>query len=126
GGVARLHLGVRVRAATIAKEQRAALREVTGVRRFRQDLHEPAIAILAVAGGDAFGDDRAARVRADVNHLRPGVSLLIVVRDRDRVELADRVLAGQHAARILPRDRRAGFHLRPADPGVRAAALAAL
>src|SRR5690606_25073414 len=94
GGVAHLQIGERVRAATIAHEQRVALREVTGVRRFRQDLHEPAIAILAVAGGDAFGDDRAARVRADVNHLRPGVSLLIVVRDRDRVELADRVLAG--------------------------------
>ena len=61
--------------------------------RARQHLHEAAIAVLAVTGGDALRDDRAARVAADVDHLRAGVGLLVIVRDRDGVELADRVVA---------------------------------
>ncbi len=77
-------------------------------------------------GRDAFRDDRAARVAADMDHLRAGVGLLVVVRDRDRVELADRVVAAQDAARIFPGDRGAGLDLRPRDLRVRAAAIAAL
>ena len=65
-------------------------------------------------------------LRADVDHLGAGVGLLVVVDGRDRVELADRALAAQHAARILPGDGRAGLHLGPGDVRVAAAALAAL
>ena len=62
----------------------------------------------------------------EVDHLGAGVRLLHVVRRRDRVELADRVVALQDAARILPGDGRAGFHLRPRDLRVDADAVAAL
>ena len=79
-----------------------------------------------MAGGDALRDDGAAAAATDVDHLRAGVGLLVVVRERHRVELADRVRTGQHAARVLPGDRRAGLDLRPADARVVAAALAAL
>ena len=79
-----------------------------------------------MAGRDALRDDRAARVLADVDHLRAGVGLLPVVGRRHRVELADRVVALQDAARVLPGDRRAGLDLRPGDLRVRAAARAAL
>ncbi len=77
-------------------------------------------------GGDPLGDDRGLRVLADVDHLRAGVGLLAVVRDGHRVELADRVVALQDAARVLPGDRRAGLDLGPGDLGAAAAAGAAL
>src|SRR5881394_442263 len=126
GAVARLDVRERVRAALRTEQQRIALRVVSRPVRRRQHLHEPAIGILPVPGRDAFREDRAARVAADMDHLRAGVGLLIVVRDRDRVELPDRALAAQDAARVLPRDRRAGLDLRPGDLRARAAALAAL
>ena len=90
--------------------------------RLRADPHQAAVGVLAVAGGDALRDDRAARVLADVDHLRAGVGLLAVVGERDRVELADRVVALQDAARVLPGDRRAGLDLRPRDLRALAAA----
>ena len=62
----------------------------------------------------------------EMDHLRAGVGLLHVVGRRDRVELADRVVALQDAARILPGDRRAGLDLRPGDLRVDADAVAAL
>src|SRR5207342_1442503 len=52
--------------------------------------------------------------------------LLPMVGERDRVELAHRVVAQQHAAGVLPGDRRTGFHLRPRNLRTRATALAAL
>src|SRR5256885_10452126 len=52
--------------------------------------------------------DRRARVLAEVNHLGSGVGLLAMARDSDRIEFADRVVALENAAGILPGDRRAG------------------
>src|SRR3989441_2089859 len=53
-----LYLDVRegVRAAFVAAQQRVALREVARVGGARLDFHLAAIAVLAVAGGDAFRD----------------------------------------------------------------------
>ena len=89
-------------------------------------LHQPAIGVLAVTGRDALGDDRAARIGADVDHLGAGVGLLVVVGGGHRIELADRVLAAQHAARVFPGDRRAGLDLGPGNARIAAAAFAAL
>ena len=66
------------------------------------------------------------RVLADVDHLRAGIGLLAIVRHRDRVELADRVVALEDAARILPGDRGAGLDLRPGDLRVASQTLSAL
>ena len=115
-----LEVRERVRAALVADEQRVALRVVARVLRVLADPHQAAVGVLAVAGGDALRDDRAAGVLPDVDHLRAGVGLLPVVGRRHRVELADRVVALQDAAGILPGDRRAGLDLRPGD--LRAAA----
>src|SRR6202008_2433644 len=123
---AHFHVRERVRAALVAHQQRIALGEVARVDRARQHLHQAAIAVLAVTGGNPFRDDRAAGVAADVDHLRAGVRLLVVVRDRDGVELAHRVVTRENAARILPGDRGAGLDLGPADARVRAATFAAL
>src|SRR5262245_64807311 len=75
---------------------------------------------------DSLRDDPAASVLADVDHLGSGVRLLTVVRERYRVKLADRIVALQDAARILPRDRRPGLHLRPRNLRIDARAFAAL
>jgi len=61
-----------------------------------------------------------------VDHLRAAVDLLIAVGNRDRVELAARVVTAQNAGRILPGDRRTGLDLGPRDLRVVAAAVAAL
>src|SRR5690606_7127364 len=103
----------RMRAAAIADQERVALRIVPRILRRRHDAHEAAVSVLPVPRGDALGYDRAAGVAADVDHFRARIGLLIVVRDSDRVELADRVLAPQDAARVFPRDRGAGLDLRP-------------
>src|SRR5439155_8963340 len=55
-----------------------------------------------------------------------GVSLLAVVGDRDGIELADRVVTLQDAARIFPGDRRTGLDLGPRDLGAGTTAGAAL
>ena len=122
------HLDVRkgVRAALVAHEHRIALRVVPGVHRLRQHLHLAAIAVLPVARADALAHDVRLRVPADMDHLRARVGLLAVVHHRDAVELTGRVVALEDHTRVLPRDGRAGFHLRPADLRVRPRALAAL
>src|SRR3954447_3370249 len=50
-----------------------------------------------------------------MDHLRAGIGLLTVVRDRDRVEFANRIVAFENAARVFPCDRRAGLDLGPRD-----------
>ena len=79
------------------------------------DPHEAAVGVLALAGRDPLRDDGAAGVLPEVEHLGAGVGLLVVVGDGDGVELADRVVPLQDAARVLPGDGRAGLHLRPRD-----------
>ena len=123
--ISRLDVGKRVSAALGPEQQRIALRVVAGSVSRGHDLDEAAIRVLAVTSRNAFRDDRATRVAADVNHLRARVGLLIVVGHRHGIELPDRVLAAQDAARILPGDRRPGLDLRPRDLRVRAAAIAA-
>src|SRR3546814_19057151 len=76
----------------------------------------------AASGADALADDLALGALADVDHLGAGVGLLAVVGERDRVELAGRVVAQPHAARVFPGDRRTGLH---PGPGALAAVPAA-
>ena len=121
-----LDVGHGVGAAAVADQHRVALGVVARVVGALQHPHQAAIGVVAAAGGDALGDDPRAGVLADVDHLGAGVGLLVVVGQRDRVELADRVVALQDAARVLPGDRRAGLDLGPGDLGVAAAAGAAL
>src|SRR5882724_2851243 len=81
-----LDIGHGVAAALGADEQAVALRIVAGPRGAGLDAHQAAIGILAMAGRDALGDDRRARIASDMDHLRAGVGLLPVVGHRDRVK----------------------------------------
>src|SRR5262249_6041499 len=101
-------------------------REVARAGRLPMRGNEAAIGILRLAGRDALRDDPARRVLAEVDHLGAAIDLLIAVRDRDRVELAARIVAAQDAARIFPGDGGAGLDLGPGDLGVVATAVATL
>ena len=57
------------------------------------DADEAAVGVAAVGGGDALGDNLAAGVLADMNHLGAGVGLLAAFGEGDGVELADGVVA---------------------------------
>src|ERR1051326_6801370 len=82
--------------APVSDEHRVALRIITGALCSLHDLHQATIGVLPMAGGYPFGHNRAAGVLPKVNHLRPGVSLLSIVGDRDRIELANRIVALQY------------------------------
>src|SRR5205809_744337 len=73
--VAGLDIGHRVGAAAVADQQRVALRVVPRVGRARQDADQPAIGVAGAAGRDALGDDGAARIAPDMDHLGAGVGL---------------------------------------------------
>ncbi len=125
-GVAHFDVGKGVRAAAVADQQRVALRVVARPFGLGQHLDQAAVGVAAPSCGNALGDDGASGVAADVDHLGAGVGLLEMVGQRHRIELADRIVAAQQHARILPGDGRAGFHLRPGNARARAAAFAAL
>src|SRR5437762_1062204 len=75
-GVLHFNVGERMRAAVGSDEQGIALRKIARIRGAFLNLHQPAIAVVPVAGRDAFGDDGAARVLADMHHFGAGVGLL--------------------------------------------------
>src|SRR5574344_37396 len=61
-----------------------------------------------------------------MNHLRSGVSLLIVVGDSHTIELSHGVVATEHARRIFPCDSRTRLHLCPRQLTVVATQVASL
>src|SRR4029077_7166626 len=87
---------------------------------------QPAIGVVGLTRRDALGDDAAPRGLAAMQHLGPGIDLLVAVGNSYRVELAARIVAAQNAARIFPGDRRAGLELGPGNLRVDAAAQPAL
>ena len=128
GGARVLHLdvGEGVRAALLADQQRIALGVVARAIGVAVHPHQAAVGVLAAAGADALADDLALGALADVDHLGAGVGLLAVMGQRHGVELTDRVVAQQHAGRVLPGDRRTGLDLGPGDLAARATAFGTL
>ena len=72
-----------------------------------ENFHQATVGVLAATSGDSLGDDGAAGVFADVDHLGAGIRLLAMVGERHRVELTDGLVSLQDAARVLPGDGRA-------------------
>ena len=120
--VAHLDIGKRVRPAPVADKQRVALRVVARPLGLGRYLDQSPVAVLADAGRNTLADDPAARIAAQMNHLRPRIGLLMVIRHGYRIELPDRAVARENTARILPRQRRSGLDLRPRQPRVLAPA----
>src|SRR3989338_10299398 len=76
GDVLHVYRRKRVRPATVPDQHRIALRKIPGARRAAADLDQAAIAVVRASGGDAFRDDPAAGVLADMDHFRSAVGLL--------------------------------------------------
>src|SRR3990167_5999829 len=75
-GVLHLHIGKGVGATLAAQQQGVALAMVTRAGRAFEDLHQTAVGVLPMAGGNALGQNGAVSVLADVDHLGAGVRLL--------------------------------------------------
>ena len=125
-GVAHVDIRKGIRAALVTNQHGVALRIIARAGGCRRNTHQPAIAVVGVARRNAFADDGAAGVFTEVDHLGAGVGLLIVIGQRHRIKLAHRVVAAQHARRVLPGNRRTGFDLRPRNARVHTLAQAAL
>ena len=113
--VLHLDIGDGMGAALVADEQGVALGKVLGSGGAGHNFDQAPVSVLALTGGDTLGDDGAAGVLAQVNHLGAGVGLLVVVDQGHRVKLADGIVALQDDAGVFPGDGRAGFHLSPGD-----------
>src|SRR5688572_27337449 len=118
--------GERMSTALIAKQQRVALGVITRFGSTFHDFYQSPISVLPVSRGDALRNDRALGIFPDVDHLGAGIRLLVIVGERDRIKLSDRVVALQNAAWIFPRNRRAGLYLRPRNFRVDSQALCPL
>ena len=79
--------------ALFADEKRIALSIVARFLCTRVHSHETAVCVRTLTGTNALRDNRATRIFAEMNHLGSCVSLLMVVCERDGVELADRIIA---------------------------------
>ena len=119
-------VGERVCGAFGTDEHAVALGVVAGASSGLADADFATVGVARVVRADAFRNDRALGVLANVDHLRTGVGLHVAVREGDAVKFAHRIVALQNAARVLPRDGGTRFDLRPADAAVLARALAAL
>lgn len=93
GFVAAFDVGHGVGAALVADQKAIALREVTRAVRAREDFDEAAIGLVALTRADAFGDDAAFGVFADMDHFCACVGLLAAIGDGDGVEFALAVIA---------------------------------
>ena len=112
--------------AVAAEQQRVAAGVVARIVGVGRSHDEAAVAVLAVSGGNALGDDGRTRVLADVDHLRARVRLLVVVGHGHAVELRYGVVAAQQTRGVFPRDGRSRLHLCPGEFGVVAAQVATL
>ena len=77
--IAYVCIRIGVRPAVVAQEKAVALRVVARILCRGCYGDQSALAVLATTGGDTLGDDRAAGIASEMNHLRAGVRLLIVV-----------------------------------------------
>ena len=66
-----------------------------------------------MSGRDTLTYNRTAGILAQVNHLRTGIRLLVVVCHSYGIEFGCRVVTCQDAGRIFPGNCRTGFHLCP-------------
>ena len=115
GGVGDDHIGESVCPAFIAQQQTVTLAVVTRILCVHAHLNQSAICVLAMSGGDTFGDNTRACILADMDHLGAGVGLLVVIGDGDGVELRGGVIATQDTGRIFPGDGGTGLNLGPGE-----------
>src|SRR5262245_28376396 len=100
-----LDVGESVCAALVSYQQGVQLGIVACRGGALENLLRTAVGVLTMPCRDAFRHDGAARVLSDVDHLRAGVRLLVIVCKGYGIELAYRVLSLENATRVFPGDR---------------------
>ena len=121
-----LDIGVGMRTAAIAQQQRIALGMITCLFGAACDPYQAAIGVLRLPCRDPLGHDSAAGIASDMDHLGAGVSLLFTLGHRYRVKFTDRVITAQDTTGILPGNRGTGLDLGPGYVRTVTAAVTAL
>lgn len=113
GGLIGKYLDVRVGVCPccVSYQHRVTLREVARAGRRWLDLNLPTIDVARLAGGDSLADYPRAAILSDMKHLSACVCLLVVVGERNGIELANSIVAFQNDGRVLPGDGRASLNL---------------
>src|SRR5208337_4033656 len=125
-GIFRFDIRHRMGTAGIADEQRIAICEIARARGLPMRRNLTAIGVLRSARRDSLRYHPARCVLAEMDHLGPRIDLLAAIGNRDRVELAARIVTAQDTGRIFPGDRGSGLDLSPGNLGICAPAIAAL
>ena len=89
-------------AATVAHQQGITLGEVVGIFSFFTHFHQTAVGVVALTGGDTFGDDRTAGIFTQVDHFGTGIRLLAIIGNGYRIELTHGVVPFQDTTWIFP------------------------
>ncbi len=106
-----------MRPAFVAQQQGITLGVVAGVFSSLQYFYQAPVCVASMPGGDSLRDDGAFGVFTDVDHLGPGIGLLVIIGQSHGVELAHCIITPQNTAGIFPGDGRSGLHLCPGDSG---------
>ena len=115
-GVLDLDVGEGVGRAAVTDQQAVALGVIACVfGPLVGNAHQTAVGLTPLPRRDPLGDDGGTGIAPQVDHLGPGVRLLPPLGHGDGIELADRPVPAQDAARVLPGDRRAGLRLGPGN-----------
>src|SRR4029077_14485079 len=99
-------------------EERVVLGVVFVMFEILGNVNEAAVGGAACADGDRFGNDVAGGLIGGVNHLRSGVLMLAVIRERDRKTSAARFAPLQNPAGIFHRQTRADAAIDPFYLGI--------
>ena len=110
-----LDVGEGVSPAFRADQKAVALRVVSRPDRARIHPDEASITVFAMAGGDSLADDAALGSSADVDHLRSGVCLLVIICHGHRIELRGGIVTLEDCRGIFPSDGGACLDLGPAQ-----------
>ena len=81
------NVGESMRPASVPYQKAVALGEIPGIVRPGKHLHQTAVAVLAVPGGNSLADYPAAGVLPYVYHLGSRIGLLEIVGYGHRIEL---------------------------------------
>ena len=103
-GIANINIGKRVGAAFIADEHGVALGIISCIVGIFHNLDSTAVSLLTLPGRNAFRNNGAFGVFADVYHFSPSVGLLKIIGQGNGIKFAYRIITFQYTGWIFPCD----------------------
>src|SRR5690606_23770485 len=104
--------------AAITYQHGITLGEVSGIGGLGSYLYQATVAVLAVTGRNAFGNNPASGVGANMVHFGTGIGYLLSFGHRHTVKLSVTIIAHQNHTRVFPGNGRSCFYLGPRNMGI--------